>query len=82
MAAMYETLRAEVLLGNARPDGLGAVAYHGLLGGMTLLAVAAPQRAVPTLRASASTAVTRDPKLLHLLANMVLQTQSEVMHVY
>jgi hypothetical protein len=33
-------------------------------------------------RTSTSIVVCRNPELLHVLANMVLQTQSEVMHVY
>lgn len=82
LAAMYESLRAEVVNGQARPDGLGAVVYHGLVCGMTLLAGAMPAAGIATPRSSTPVAVTRSPELLRVLANMVLQTQSEVAHVY
>lgn len=79
---MYESVRAEVVDGHARPDGLGAVVYHGLVHGMTLLAGSMRTGTSATPRSPTSIAVARDPELLHVLANMVLQTQSEVMHVY
>lgn len=79
---MYESLRAEVVEGQARPDGLGAVVYHGLVHGMTLLVGSMRAGTSTTPRSSTSIAVSRNPELLHVLANMVLQTQSEVMHVY
>lgn len=82
MVAMYERLRAEVLGGQARPDGLGAVVYHGLIEGMTLLGSSPARRADPAPCASAQPMVPHDRELLRLLTNMVLQTQSEVMHVY
>src|SRR6202012_4536215 len=34
VVARYEQLRTDVLRGQARPEGLGAVVYHGLLEGM------------------------------------------------
>ncbi|MGO8856889.1 MAG: hypothetical protein ACLQO1_14430 [Steroidobacteraceae bacterium] len=33
----YETLRAEVLGGQARPAGLAAVIYHGMLRGLAVI---------------------------------------------
>ncbi len=79
---MYESLRAEVVAGHARPDGLTAVVYHGLVAGMTLLAGTVHRDRSAAARSPASIAVARDPELLRVLANMVLQTQSEVRHVY
>ncbi len=82
MVAMYEGLRAEVLRGQARPEGLGAVIYHGLIKGLTLLCASGGRSEVPVSRASSPQGVPHDRELLRLLTNMVLQTQSEVMHVY
>jgi hypothetical protein len=79
---MYESLRAEVIEGHARPDGIGAVVYHGLVHGMTLLVGSMRTGASSTPRSSIAIVISRNPELLHVLANMVLQTQSEVMHVY
>jgi hypothetical protein len=79
----YERLRAEVLNGQARPEGLTAVAYHGMLRGLALiLTELIPE--VPPSAASApvAEAVPLDREFLRLLANMVLQSQSQVMHVY
>lgn len=71
---MYESLRAEVLDGHARPDGL----VHGLalLEGSIRTGMSVMPRSSPL------TVVTGSRELLHVIANMVLQTQSEVMHVY
>jgi hypothetical protein len=82
LAAMYESLRAEVVNGRARPDGIGAVIYHGLVHGMTLLVGSMRTGTGTPSPSSSSIVISRNPELLHVLANMVLQTQSEVMHVY
>lgn len=80
--SVYETLRGEVLRGQARPEGLGAVIYHGMLDGLSqLLSVSAtsiprqpqPSR-VPNVRG--------DRAFVRLVANMVLHVQSEVQHAY
>jgi hypothetical protein len=60
-----------------------AVAYHGMLRGLALiLTEVAPE--VPSSPASAplSEAIPLDREFLRLIANMVLQSQSQVMHVY
>lgn len=80
MVETYERLRADVIRGQARPEGLGAVIYHGLIEGLTLLCSATDRSAVQAPRPSAPPPIPRE--LLRLLTNMVLQTQSEVMHVY
>ena len=82
MVALYEQLRAEVLLGRARPEGLGAVIYHGLLDGVALLCSSTERRAPRLRQPSTPRPSVPDRELLRLLTNMVLQTQSEVMHVY
>jgi len=79
---MYESLRAAVVEGRARPEGLGAVIYHGLVHGLSLLAGSKCIGSGTTSRPMSASVVSRNPELLHVLANMVLQTQSEVMHVY
>ncbi len=80
--ATYETLRAEVINGQARPAGLAAVIYHGMLRGLKVIFtdVALPTTSAP--RAPPSDISSLDPDLLHLVANMVLQMQSQVNHVY
>lgn len=80
--ATYELLRADVLRGQARPEGLGAVIFHGLIEGLTLLCSSSARGATSTQRASSTQPIADDRDLLRLLANMVLQTQSEVKHVY
>ena len=82
MVAMYEQLRAEVLLGRARPEGLGAVIYHGLLDGVALLCSSTDCRVSRPQHSSKPRPPVADRELLRLLTNMVLQTQSEVIHVY
>ena len=79
----YERLRAEVLNGQARPAGLTAVAYHGMVRGLALiLTEVTPEVLSPAAPAPVAEAVPLDRKFLRLLANMVLQSQSQVMHVY
>lgn len=79
----YERLRAEVLNGEARPEGLTAIAYHGMLRGLALiLTEPAAEPLLPQNPAAAFQGVQLDRDLLRLLANMVLQSQSQVIHVY
>jgi hypothetical protein len=80
--ALYERLRTAVLQGQARPEGLGAILYHGLIDGLSVLMRTVPDSVPAIPRSSSSITVARDPELLRLLANMVLQTQSELKHVY
>lgn len=79
----YEHLRGAVLRAQARPEGLGAVAYHGVLGGLKLIcAMAVPASAtLPACAAAAGAASATDPVLVRLLAQMVLRYQQEVSHV-
>jgi hypothetical protein len=71
-----------VLSGQARPDALGAIVFHGMWQGLRVLLSAAsvpPPSSVPSPQATAYTG-TRDRQLVRLLADMVLATQSEVHH--
>ncbi|HYZ42504.1 MAG TPA: hypothetical protein VE687_18055 [Stellaceae bacterium] len=75
-------MRAEVLQGQARPEGLGALVYHGMVVGLLMLTrAAAPPAAVP-LRDIATSAIPHDRQFVRLLANMLLRTQCELVHVY
>jgi hypothetical protein len=79
---IYEALRNDVLRGQARPDGLGAIVYHGLVHGVSLLSQTTPPLAAPVHAASSLPNVRTDPVFLHLLANMVLRTHEGITHVY
>lgn len=79
----YEQLRTEVLSGNIRPEGLAAIAYHGMVRGLAVILAelaattpSSPSSWLPSNEASL------DRDLLRLIVNMVLQSQSQVMHVY
>jgi hypothetical protein len=84
----YEALRAAALAGQASAAGLGAIVYHGLIEGLAVLrGTAAASGPVPARTRSPAPVVPvaaprGDPQLLRLLANMVLQMQTEVRHVY
>jgi hypothetical protein len=80
--SVYETLRAEVLGGQGRPEGLGAVVYHGMLDGLAVLMSAAAPHVICHPPTTAIPSIRDDRALLRLMANMILQTQSEVKHVY
>ncbi len=81
---VYEKLRGDVLLGQARPDGLGAIVFHGMWQGLLVLSRPAPVlRSVDPLPSRpASAAVAHDRELVRMLANMMLSTESEARYVY
>lgn len=67
----------------ARPDGLGAVVFHGMWHGLMVLLQTPPTPASSPVSASrSSTPVAHDPQLVRLLANMVLLTQSKEEYAY
>jgi hypothetical protein len=72
-----------VLLGQARPDALGAIVFHGMWHGLRVLLSAAlspsPSLIVPP-NSTVAAAGTLDRQLVRLLADMVLATQLEVHH--
>ncbi len=79
--SLYESLRGDVLQGAGRPDGLGAIVYHGMLQGLALL-MSGPPVAMPRQPQTANSLNVRgDRGLVRLLANMILQTHLEVKHV-
>jgi hypothetical protein len=77
----YERLRGAVLCAQARPEGLAAIAYHGLLGGLKVICARAACAAMPLPAAAHPAPLATDPTLVRLLANMVLLYQQEVSHV-
>ena len=80
--ATYETLRAAVLSGQAHPEGLGALRFHGLLQGLrVLLAEPAVVPPTPAVNAADPRRLPHDPVFVHQLVNLLLHTQSEVRHV-
>jgi hypothetical protein len=75
-------LRGEVLRGQARPHGLGAVVYHGMFDGLAVLMCAAVPHTTCQPPTTVMPSVQGDRAFLRLMANMVLQAQAEVKHVY
>lgn len=80
----YETLRGQVLQGRARPDGLGAIVFHGMLRGLMVLLGASPPPSISSAAAPVvpPAPVPHDPQLVRLLANMLLLTQSKDEYAY
>lgn len=79
----YELLRGAVLRAQARPEGLAAVTYHGVLGGLKVICTMArpASTSLPAPARAPGAAPLTDPALVRLLANMVLLYQQEVSHV-
>jgi len=76
-------LRSQVLRGQARAEGLGAIVYHGMLQGLSVIRAElkpANHHAVP--REPVARPVLHDREFVRVLANMLLRAQAEVMHVY
>jgi len=80
----YETLRCQVLQGQARADGLGAIVFHGMWRGLMVLGSAMPtsSSSSPAAAEVAPTSVAHDPQLVRLLANMLLLAQSKDEYAY
>lgn len=79
----YEELREQVVLEQPRPDGLGAIVFHGMWCGLSvLLQASSTSQSSPASAARAPGPMTHDPQLVRLLANMVLLTQSKEEYAY
>ncbi|HPO19533.1 MAG: hypothetical protein JSR30_06880 [Proteobacteria bacterium] len=78
-------MRGAVLRAQAHPEGLAAVAYHGLLGGLRLLidswSLPAPTSPCVPAPAAPIAPTPAEAALVRLLANMVLHYQQETCHV-
>lgn len=78
--ALYEALRAAVIEGRARPEGMALLRFHGMAQGlMTLLRT--PADPPPSASVPAHLPLSRDSAFVRLLANLVLHTHSELTHV-
>jgi hypothetical protein len=79
----YEQLRARVINSQPYPEGLAAIVYHGMARGLTVMLTAPATNVTSSpFQVSAPEGGPFNRELLRLIANMVLQSQSEVMHVY
>jgi hypothetical protein len=77
-------MRTAVLCGRARPDGVGAIVYHGMWRGLAVLLDATggtPPANVPAVSA-VPFAAAHDRQLVRLLANMVLAAEAQVHYAY
>ena len=82
-AEAYEELREQVVREQAHPAGLGAIVFHGMWHGLSVLLQRSSAPALPSVGgASQPSPVTHDPQLVRLLANMVLLTQSKEEYAY
>lgn len=78
-------MHTAVLCGQARPDGLGAIVFHGMWRGLAVLlgaASAASRSGVRAVAAVPPSATVHDRQLVRLLANMVLAAASQVHYAY
>jgi hypothetical protein len=78
-------MRTAVLCGQARPDGLGAIVFHGMWRGLAVLLGAASAASPSGVWAAAAVpppAAAHDRQLVRLLANMVLAAESQVHYAY
>jgi hypothetical protein len=67
----------------ARPDGLGAIVFHGMWYGLSvLLQMPSNPSSSPASAPRSPSPVAHDPQLVRHLANMVLLTQSKEEYAY
>lgn len=80
---IYESFRKQLFEEQTYPQGVSMIIYHGILRGLHILTTQSNQSLLiknPHENFQQSTQL--NPGLIRLLANMVLCSQSEVMHVY
>lgn len=81
--AAYEALRTTVIEGTPRPEGAAALRYHGMLHGLPLLIETATARSAHSPgHESVAHSLQPNGEFVRLLANLVLRTHSELVHVY
>lgn len=68
--------------GRPRRDGIAALRYHGMLQGLAILLQTTPTAVAPVATALVGERLPADDQFVRLLANIVLRTHSELMHVY
>lgn len=62
-------------------EGIAALRYHGMLRGLSMLAQAEVSR-IPASHREPAVAPQPASEFVHILANLVLRTHSELTHVY
>lgn len=78
--ALYERVRAELLAGRGHAEGLAALRFHGMLPGLAIL-LATPLLVATPSHVPACPPLPRDSAIIRLLANLVLNTHEEPIHV-
>lgn len=78
----YESLRAAVVEGRAQAPGAAALRYHGMWQGLAILGRSPASAAAPVTAATSATPLLADHAFVRLLANLVLRTHEELLHVY
>jgi len=63
-------------------EGIAALRYHGMLGGLSVLAQTEVPFNIPASRREPAMAPQPASEFVHMLANLVLRTHSELTHVY
>ena len=74
-----------MLQGQARPDGLGAIVFHGMWRGLGVLLRTSATPCLHRITGNprfGPAPVAHDPQLVRLLANMLLLTQSKDEYAY
>ena len=83
MTAAYEALRDAVVDGAARSEGIAALRYHGMLHGLPVLVNStAPVETALRYSVPRMDTFPAGDEFVRLLANLLLQTHSEIAHVY
>ncbi|HAG0018039.1 TPA: hypothetical protein G8O67_005471 [Salmonella enterica] len=75
-------MRTAVTDGLPRPEGAAALRYHGMLHGLPLLIETTPTRNDEEAGHDSAASLQPYNEFVHLLANLVLCTQSENVHAY
>jgi len=63
-------------------EGVAALRYHGMLKGLSMLERAEEPRNIPVPHRESAMAPQPASEFVHMLANLVLRTHSELTHVY
>jgi hypothetical protein len=79
-AALYESLRTDLLLGRICREAITAFRFHGMWQGLAIL-LKAPTVSPPSSPLPVNQSLRRDSAFVRLLANLVLHTHSELTHV-
>jgi hypothetical protein len=78
----YESLRTAVLAGCPPRDGIAALRYYGMLHGLAILLQTTPTTVAMPVVTTSGGRFPADHQFVRLVANIVLHTHAELMHVY